>query len=209
VTSKFWRSLATGFLALILGLTINLPLSGQVSGSASDFIQKSQEYYNLGQFSNAVSTLKKARQISEGADDRLQEARTLSLLSLVYEELGRDQLGKKTLDSSLELLEKAPKSIARDGVQAQILNRLGRWQLRRGETESSFDTFKQAEFFYTQSEDLQGRIISQLNQAEALQSLGFSSRATKILDKLRTQLDQQISPVIQLSILNSLGNSYH
>ena len=208
MTSKFGRSLITGFLALILSLAINFPLPGQISGSAADLIQKSKEYYDLGQFSTAVTTLKQAGQIYEAADDKIQEARTLSLLSLVYEELGKDELAKKTLDSSLTLLEKAPQNSSRDGVQAQILNRLGRWQLTKGQGENSLETFKQAEFFYTQSGDLQGQIISQLNQAQALQSLGFSSRATKILDKLGEQLDKQAPPAIQLSILNSLGNSY-
>ena len=206
--SKFGRSLFTGFLALILSFVIQFPLPGQISGSAANLIQESKEYYDLGQFSTAVITLKKAGQMYEDVDDKIQGARTLSLLSLVYEKLGKDKLAKESIDSSLELLEKAPKNIARDGVQAQILNRLGRWQLGKGQGETSLETFKQAEFFYTQAADLQGQVISQLNQAQALQSLGFSSRATKILDRLGEQLDEQAPPAIELSILNSLGNSY-
>ena len=208
MTNKFWRSLSIGFLALILSLAIHFPLPGQVLGSAADLIQKSKEYYDLGQFSNAVTTLKQAEQIYEDTDDKIQRARALSLLSLVYEELGKDKLAKKTISSSLTLLKQAPKNSSSDGVQAQILNRLGRWQIARGQEKKSLETFKQAELFYTQSGDLQGQSISQINQAQALQSLGFSSRATKILGKLEKQLDKQTAPAIQLSTLNALGNSY-
>lgn len=206
--NKFKRSLFTGFLALILSIGINIPLPAQLSGSATDLIQQSKEYYDLGQFSSAVTTLKQAGQIYQAADDRIQEARTLSLLSLVYEELGRDELAQEAIDSSLTLIEQVPKTNSSDRIQAQILNRLGRWQLAKGEGKKSLETFKQAEFFYTQSADLQGQRISQLNQAQAFQSLGFSSRATKILDGLVEQLDEQSPPEIQLSILNSLGNAY-
>ena len=208
MSNKFRRSLFTGFLALILSLGIHVPLLGQISGSATDLIQQSKEYYDLGQFSSAVATLKQAGQIYETADDKIQSASTLSLLSLVYEKLGLDELAQETIDSSLSLIEQVPKTNSSDRIQAQILNRLGRRQLAKGKGLQSLETFKQAEFFYTQGEDLQGRVISQLNQAQALQSLGFSSRATKILDKLVEELDEETSPAIKLSILNSLGNAY-
>lgn len=208
MSNKFRRSLFTGFLALILSLGIHVPLLGQISGSGSDLIQQSKEYYELGQFSAAVTTLKQAMEIYNAADDKIQSARTLSLLSLVYEESGLDELAQETIDSSLALIEQVPKTDSSARIQAQILNRLGRRQLAKGEGQKSLETFQQAEFFYTQGTDFQGRVISQLNQAQALQSLGFSSRATKILDKLVEELDEETPPAIKLSILNSLGNAY-
>ena len=214
--NKLWRSLVIGSLALVISFTLHthLSLKAQTPTSADDLIQTGKEYYDRGQFNSATRALKQASQIYKSSNDKLLEARTLSLLSLGYEQLGMFQLAEKAIDSSLSVLKETPKALVneqqnesfRDRVHAQILNRQGLWQLSRGQTETSLETLRQAESFYTRAQDTQGIFISKINQAQAWQTLGFFGRATKILDELTEQLQNQPESVIKLSSFNSLGN---
>lgn len=206
------------FLALAIGFSIHAysRVQAQTPESALASIQAGKEYYDRGQFSAATTALKQALQTYKYSDDKLQEARTLSLLSLAYEQLGMLQLAENTIASSLSLLEEIPEALAsepqnkssKDRVHAQILNRQGLWQLSQGQTEASLETLEKAEAFYIRANDTQGIFISKINQAQAWQNLGFFRRATKILTELTEQLQNQPESVIQLSSFNSLGNLF-
>ena len=212
--NKLRRSLIIGILALVISFAIHVysGVQAQTSESATVLIQEGKEYYDRGQFSAAITALKEALQTYKYNDNKLQSARTLSLLSLVYEQLGMKELTEKTIASSLSLLESAPTTSAsepfKDRVHAQILNRQGLWQLSRGQTEASLETLQKAESFYTRANDLQGVFIGKINQAQAWQNLGFFRRATKILNELTEKLQGHPESVIQVSSFNSLGNLF-
>lgn len=195
-------------MLLSLGIHSNAIVKAQKPESAVVLIQKSKEYYDLGQFSEATNNLELALQIYRDNNQKLQQAKTLSLLSLTYQKLGKKKLAEETINASLALLKAIPRNNQSDRIQAQVLNRLGRWQLSQGQGEEALKTLEEAEFFYRHSGDVRGIAIAKLNQAQAWQTLGFSRRASKILGELARQLESKPPSEIQLSLLNSLGNSY-
>lgn len=207
-----------GFLALVISFTLHTHawVQAQTPESATALIQAGKEYYDRGQFSAASTALEQALQTYKSSDNKLQEARTLSLLSLAYEQLGRFKLAEETIAQSLSLLEEIPSALAnepqnqslQDRIHAQILNRQGLWQLSQGQTEASLETLQKAESFYTRANDTQGIFISKINQAQAWQTLGFFRRATNVLNELIEQLQNQPESEIQLSSFNSLGNLF-
>ena len=197
-------------MAFITSLCIhaNFEIQAQTPESAANLIQESKQYYDRGQFDAASVALKQALKTYKDEGNKLQEARTLSLLSLAYEQLGMLPLVDRTLTDSLSLLEKVPTTAAKNLVLAQVLNRQGLWQLTKGQGTASVATLEEAERFYTRANDERGIFISRLNQAQAWQSLGFFGRATKLLDELSQQLENQPTSVIKLNSLNSLGDLY-
>ena len=208
--NQIGRFILTVFLALVLSVSIHFyfPLQAQTTKSPATLIRESKAYYDGGQFRSASIALEKALQISENADNQLQQAQILSLLSLAYEQLGKKTLVEQTLASSISLLNNIPETPSSDRVRARVFNRQGRWQLARGPVAASLETLEKAELLYTQADDFQGIVISKLNQAQALQMLGFSRRATEITNELFQQLQDRPPSAIKLSILNSLGNAY-
>ncbi|WP_019505450.1 CHAT domain-containing protein [Pleurocapsa sp. PCC 7319] len=212
------RSLIIGLWALTISLGIHShsKIQAQTSESALVLIEESKEYYDRGQFVAATEALQQALQIYQRSGERIQQARTFSLLSLAYEQLGEWQQAEKAITKSLSILDTLPKSIETkaqnqsflDRVRAQVLNRQGRWQLARGQAKAAIETAEKAELFYTRSGDTQGIFISKINQAQAWQTLGFFRRTTKILDGLVQQLEDQPPSLIQVNSLNSLGSLF-
>ena len=208
--NRIAKSLVIFLLALILSLGIDaqIQLQAQTSESAAALVRESKEYYDRGQFDIATTTLKQAVQSYKNNNDRFLEARTLSLLSLAYEQLGMMEFANSTITDALSLLNDVRATPAKNLVRAQILNRQGTWQLTKGQPEAAIATLETAEKFYTRADDTQGVFISKINQAQAWQSLGFFRRATKILDKLNAQLQSQPASIIKLNSLNSLGELF-
>ena len=208
--NRIAKSLVIFLLALVLSLGIDaqIQIQAQTSESAAALVRESKEYYDRGQFDLATRTLKRAVQTYKDSNDRLQEARTLSLLSLAYEQLGMMDLADSTITDALSLLQNVPATPGKDLVRAQILNRQGTWQLTKGQPKVAIATLETAEKFYTRADDTQGVFISKINQAQAWQSLGFFGRATKILDRLNAQLQSKPASIIKLNSLNSLGELF-
>lgn len=212
------RSLVIFFLACAISIGINahpwMQLGAKGNGALGQspepaaLVRQSKEYYDRGQFDAATTALKQAVQIYQNNHNKLQEARTLSLLSLAYEQLGLIELADSSITDSLSLLEDLPATSAKNLVRAQILNRQGIWQLNRGQAEASITTLEDAERSYTLANDDRGIFVSKINQAQAWQTLGFFRRATAILDELTQKLQSQPASVIKLHSLNSLGDLF-
>lgn len=82
----------------------------------------------------------------------------------------------------------------------------GEQQLQQGQPHAALMTWQQAEQGYRQSGDVRGTVGSQLNQARALQSLGFYRRAKTLLEQVAITLKQQPDAKLQLTGLLNLGN---
>lgn len=91
-------------------------------------------------------------------------------------------------------------------ADAQHLNQQGQQQLERGNPQAALELWQQAEWRYRQSQNLQGAIGSQLNQAKALQSLGFYRRAKALLEQVAASQQQQPNSSLKLDNLLTLGN---
>ncbi len=90
-------------------------------------------------------------------------------------------------------------------IWAQILNTQANLQLHTGKAETAIENWQKAEKFYEQAGDKMGSLGSQINQAQALQSLGFYRRSKQQLEVLTQKLGAMPDSEIKVSGLRSLG----
>ncbi|MGB3614035.1 MAG: CHAT domain-containing protein, partial [Elainellaceae cyanobacterium] len=104
-------------------------------------------------------------------------------------------------------LDARPKTEATLTIQARLLNTAGQQALSQGQSELALEQWKKATIAYGQVDDLTGQIGSQINQAIALQSLGFYRRSLQQLDRIQVELDNQPA-ALQAIGLRQLGVAY-
>ncbi|MEW6495716.1 MAG: CHAT domain-containing protein [Cyanobacteriota bacterium] len=149
-------------------------------------VQQGKALYDVGKFSEAASVLQQAADAFKAQGDKLRQAMTLSNLALAYQQLGSWAQAEQALTESLNLLKSGEK-VGTQGqpserlqILAQTLDIQGRLQLAMGRPEQAFNTWQQAATIYAQIGNKDGRTQSLINQAQALQNLGFYTRACKI-----------------------------
>jgi CHAT domain-containing protein len=86
------------------------------------------------------------------------------------------------------------------------LNLEGQQQLDQGNPEAALETWLEAEKLYRQMGNLQGAMGTQINQAKALQNLGFYRRARTLLDQVVAFQRQQPNSSLKANGLLTLGN---
>jgi CHAT domain-containing protein len=115
------------------------------------------------------------------------------------------------LTSSNFTLNSAPtnsgKIVANPTLQsAQSFNQQGAKYLAAGQANLALKSWKQAYNLYSKAQDPAGMIGSQINQAQALQSLGFYRQSLMLLRSIDSTLQQQPNSSLKAQGLLSLGN---
>jgi CHAT domain-containing protein len=90
---------------------------------------------------------------------------------------------------------------------AQNLNRKGAEYLATGQAKLALASWQQAHKIYLGLKDKEGIIGTEINQAQALQSLGLYRQALSVLRSTRTQLQSQPNSALKIRGLLSLGNT--
>jgi len=157
--------------------------------------------YDRGRFADAVLAWQAAEQVYQQAGDRTNQAISLNYLSLAYQHLGQWEQAKVAIEESLNLLT-TPTDLA---LLAQVLNTKGSLQLATGQSEAALQTWKAAETAYSQADDAIGVLGCQINQAQALQSLGMFRRSQQVLERVQQALTRQPDSLIKATGLRSLG----
>ncbi|MGH2412470.1 MAG: CHAT domain-containing protein, partial [Microcystaceae cyanobacterium] len=177
-----------------------------IQNQGAALVQVGKKYYDAGQFSEAAQVLQQAAQADQAAADGLKQAQALSWMSLAQQKLGHWQEAQAAIDASLSLLESVSRDDQSDRVRAQVLNAQGHLQLAKGKAEAALETWQKAEVRYAQADDIAGVLGSQINQVQALQSLGLYRRAQKLLAQIEQQLEQSTDSPLKATGLNNLGN---
>ena len=197
-----------GLLTLLL-ITAVVPVAAQHSpiasieqhtNQASTQLEQGRTLYEAGRIADAVTVWQQAAQNYEAQGDRLNQALSLNYLSLAYQDLGQWQNAQKAISQSLELIP--PKE---SFILAQVLNTQGSLQLALGKAEAALNTWKQAEHAYQEAGDEVGVIGTQINQAQALQTLGLYRRAKTNLEQINQKLQTQPDSLLKAAGLRSLG----
>jgi CHAT domain-containing protein len=89
---------------------------------------------------------------------------------------------------------------------AQTFNQQGAKYLAAGQADLALKSWKQAHRLYSQAQDPAGMIGSQINQAQALQSLGFYRQSLTLLQSINSTLQQQPNSSLKAQGLLGLGN---
>ncbi len=94
-------------------------------------------------------------------------------------------------------------------IWAQVLNTQANLEHRIGKTETALATWQQAQKYYKRAGDKIGSLGSQINQAQALQSLGFYRRSRQQLEEITQKLAAMPDSDVKVSGLRSLGMALH
>ncbi len=183
----------------------SVPLS-QPTQDVAQLLETGRQYYDAGRFAESAKAFQQAAKTYGIQTDRLNQALSLSYLSLAAQALGEWQQAEDSIATSLELINTLPPSDRdRSNVLAQALNTQGKLQLAQGKAEVALTTWQAAERAYTQINDMVGVIGSRINQAQALQSLGFYHRAQNLLTQINQQLNDQPPSALKVVGLRTLG----
>ncbi|MEQ9487220.1 CHAT domain-containing protein [Coleofasciculus sp. F4-SAH-05] len=162
--------------------------------------------FEAGRFAEAAQFWQQAAQEYEAKRDRLNQALSLSYLSLAYQNLGQVQDAEQAISQSLDLLQHQDNWESGGlAILGQALNTQGRLQLTKGQAEAALETWKQASDAYSRAGDETGKLGSQINQAQALQTLGLYRRAQTRLEQANQHLQAQPDSLLKVQGLQSLG----
>jgi CHAT domain-containing protein/tetratricopeptide (TPR) repeat protein len=131
-----------------------------------------------------------------------QQALCLSYLALAFQKMGNPTAAEDAIAQSLQRLQTLPPN---PQLTAQILNSQGRIQISMGQPEAALASWQQAEQQYSAAADAIGQVGSQINQAQALQTLGLYRRAQSLLEQINTTLQNQPDSSVKALGLKSLG----
>ncbi|HEY9674923.1 MAG TPA: CHAT domain-containing protein, partial [Waterburya sp.] len=185
------------------------PTLPSLASNLSSVEQQAKQFYESGQFDEAVQLLKQVATSYAAFGDELGQARQLRNLALAYQELGRISLANESIQSSLNYLQNSKKENTKDRQRllAQALDLKGKLQLNAGQSQQALETWKQAANHYQRIDDLTGLTGSKINQSQALQQLGLYRQAIKTLIDVRSTLQVQPDSLLKAKGLQSLGEA--
>jgi CHAT domain-containing protein len=214
---RSWVRYSLLALFTTLSCTVASPIFAQVPVVApivqrqlnpEQLVQQGKTFYEAGQFADAAMIWQKAAEVYRSQRDNLNQALSLNYLCLAYQQLGKWQDAEPAITQSLELLtnNKQP-TTNNQHILAQALNTQGSLQLAQGQAEKALASWKQATAIYEQVGDEVGSIGSQINQAQALQTLGLYRQAKNTLIQIEQTLQNKPDSPIKITALRSLGNA--
>ncbi|MEM7065355.1 MAG: CHAT domain-containing protein [Cyanobacteria bacterium P01_B01_bin.77] len=160
-------------------------------------LKRGQQRYQAGQLRQAEILWQQA---ADQAADWQQQITALNYLGLVYQDLGQWTQAEDALTQALALLDThalAPR------LRADVLMTQGSWQLHQGQTQRALVTWQTAEQRYRSVDAVEQQVQAQINQAQALRSLGFYRQALERLERaIATPLP---TDVLKARSLHSLG----
>ncbi|MBU7583821.1 MAG: CHAT domain-containing protein [Nostoc sp. TH1S01] len=222
IKQRRWLYISLSILSLCLTVTIipaqasrQVPANSLASlnlnvstTESTNWLEQGRQLYQSGSFAEAVNAWQRAVQNYHHQGDRSNEALSLSYLSLAQQELNQWEAATQSIEQSVKILQTAQPA-ADAIIWAQILNTQANLQLRTGKAETALEIWQQAQKYYEQAGDKIGSLGSQINQAQALQSLGFYRRSKQQLEALAQKLAAMPDSEIKVSGLRSLGLALH
>ncbi len=162
----------------------------------------SRVLYEAGRYPEAIAQLNQDIQHLRSQNDPVVLGLALSNRALVQQQLGQWTAANQAMDESLALLRQAPPTAM---AQAQSIR--GGLRLAQGDAEGALEAWEQAADLFDQAGDRPRAFQNQLNQAQALQALGFYRRAVILLADLAQGQAQQPDSLAKAVTLRSLGDA--
>ena len=207
---SFWIALFT-----FGSITIAIPTSAQpnfigtqnqLQANQNSLLTQGRIAYQAGKYAEATKIWQQAHQHYQTHGNKIDRALTLNYLSLSSQMQGNWQQAEQYISQSLNLLQQEPDLAGNNlNIYAQALNNRSKLELKMGKTETALHTLRQATDIYEQAGDEIGKLGSQINQAQALQSLGLYRRAQVLLQQILIDLEAQSDPTLKIAGLRSLG----
>ncbi|NJO46531.1 MAG: tetratricopeptide repeat protein [Oscillatoriales cyanobacterium RM2_1_1] len=181
------------------------PPIAQNSTQNSQEIQ-AQQLYQQGKFQESRLLLDQAITTYKAQGDRPGTARALRNLGLVYLKTQNWSDAQEAISQALVLLAELPNSKTIQHLQGSTLEAQGQLYLLTNRPEQALETWKTTATTYQEIQDWTGWVRSQINQSQALQTLGLYTQALKKLVAAQTQLAQEPDSILKAKALQSLGD---
>ena len=197
-------------LALIISIAIKavaIPAIPQVKRDTVQLVNLAKQFYLNEQYLQAISLWQQAITDFRQQEDLLNQGMALSNLALTQQKLGDLTAAKSTIASSVELVQSQSPTTTQQRILANSLDVQGSIARSQGESKTAFETWQQAGDIYQDLDISEAIIKNQLNQAQALQDLGYYRRANKIISLVRVELDHQPDSLNKVAALFSFGNT--
>lgn len=185
---------------------VNFKNSAYSTQSSSILLQQGKDFYDKGQFSEAIDSLLKAESIFSNSEDILNLSITLSNLSLAYQQVGEWEKAKEKIHKAIGILEpKLQKSVDLQNLFLQALLVKNQLLFATGNPEESLKIWQKAASTFRNIKNNTGEITSQIYQSIALQELGLYREAFKIIIDHIHELENQPNSVRSIAF-RALGN---
>ena len=212
LSSKLWsrgKYLLLALLGSVLFLLITLfwthPLPAAETTYPQGQLGQAQQLYEAGQFPEAAQILEQFIQSPPAKANQGEQVIALRNLSLVYRQLGQWTAANEAIAKSLSLLESIP-SPQRSPLLASVLDVKGSLQLEQGQPDGAVRTWERSSQIYEQLGDEIKANRSTINQAQALQQLGFYRRSITLLTPVVEAFASQPDSLDKSVALRSLGD---
>jgi CHAT domain-containing protein/tetratricopeptide (TPR) repeat protein len=180
------------------------------AASLLDRVDRGRSLYTSGRLSEAVAVWQQTAQAYQAEGDPLNQALSLSYLATAYQDLGDRTAAETAITQGRSLVQALvqpngnpePQALA---ILAKILNTQGSLELAIGQPRAALDTWRQAAETYAQIQDESGQLGSQINQAQALQTLGLYRQAQTLLKQVARSLQAQPDSALKVTGLQSVG----
>lgn len=176
------------------------------SNRAAYWLKEGTKLYQQGNYSQAADAWNQASQQFNAKKNILGQALALSNVATAYSRLGQSNKSQQAIEQSLDLLVNLQADTPEYwDIYAKVLNTQGNWQWMAGLAESALSNWQTAEQYYLRADRRSGIIKARINQAKALQFLGRTIEALKVLQQVKQDLQQQPDPELKAIGLRHLG----
>ncbi|MBD2448595.1 CHAT domain-containing protein [Nostoc sp. FACHB-152] len=169
--------------------------------------EEAKNLYTAGRFAEAVTVLQQVLQIYQGNNNTIGQAVVFSNLALNHQQLGQMQAATQAIEKAIAILQKIPKSSQNLPVRAQVWDIKGNLELAQGKAEAALSSWETTASLYQQLKDHNKAILAQINQAQALQTLGLYRREISLLQNLTTDLQKQPDSLVKAASFRNLGEA--
>ena len=180
-----------------------------IQNSPVTLLEQGKQSYEAGRFAEAAKFWEQAAEAFEQRKELHNQALSHKNLAIVYQDLGQWDAAQKAIRNAIALLNAQVPNLGQTTndpfLYAQVLNTQGTFQLNTGHAEAALETWKEAEVRYRSLEDITGTVLSQINQAQALQTLGLYRRARTTLEQVNQDLAALPDSLLKARGLQSLG----
>ncbi|MGB6296621.1 MAG: CHAT domain-containing protein [Rivularia sp. (in: cyanobacteria)] len=215
-SSAFKKHILIFFLIAFLVTFEISPVLSQTPLPVAQIVRQGKEYYDKAQYTQAIDKLKQALNHFTASKNTLNQAVTLSNLSLAYQQLGEWQEAETTINQSLQIIGFDSQKPRTNGFSNQKLKILapsldiyGKLLFTRSQPEGALKYWQLAGKVYQklnqQLNENSGLIQNQINQVQALQSLGLYQQARVIVGQIEENVETLPAPLKTQALL-SLGD---
>ena len=188
-------------LVFIVSTSLVAAETKPITKNLSNYIQQGKQLYDLGQPREAITIWQQAIPTYAEQGDLRSQAIGYNYMAIAYQDLGEWLKAEKSLAIALQLVN----TIDDRFLYAQVLHTQGNLQIRMGETERAIATWQSAAAIYRQLNAVEPLLRSQINQAQALRSLGYRWQARQILESANTELEALPDSELKAKALQSLA----